>query len=94
MKRMVLCPECRDKKESVARFKCFRCDGKKEIPEAMVGWIKKGRMIRGSRLRLNKSGAKLAREFGLSPIELDCAETGRINPVDVMIRLGMVEFRG
>lgn len=102
---MVKCPDC-DNGIMVGMFpkytegrsgppavlvECDRCGGTGKVPETMLAWIEIGnqcRIIRESEDLGLRSGAV---EYGMLPSELSAIESGKVDPTQHAIRLGVLD---
>lgn len=65
-----------------AMTQCIDCGGKKEIPEAMLEWRKRGKEIREWRRGHDLTLRDAAERCGLRPSDVSYLECGRINNAD------------
>ena len=71
----------------VSRFStwpCSRCKGAGAISVQMALWLRMGEAIRADRIRENCGGRERARMLGLTPLQLNAVEHGKVDPMEVL----------
>ena len=82
----------KDRKPVIA-LDCPRCEGKKKIPEEMLEWIGKGKVLKEKRRNKHLTLRKAARMLHIELLMLYAMENGHVEPsmkigYDLPIRAG------
>ena len=100
MTNLIQCPDCRGSgavtgfacgydaageiSGGVRTLPCFRCKGERGIPAEWAEWIWQGEAIRTDRIREHCGGRERARMLGLTPLQLNDVEHGKVDPMEVL----------
>ena len=98
MTNLIPCPDCRstgaitgfacsmDSGGSVRTLPCLRCKGESMIPSEMADWMRLGEALRVDRIREDCGGGERARMLGLTRLQLNDVEHGKVDPRSVLCR--------
>ena len=95
MTNLIQCPDCRGSgtatgfvcsrtSGSFRTMPCSRCKGAGTISVQMALWLRMGEAIRTDRIRENCGGRERARMLGLTPLQLNDVEHGKVDPMEVL----------
>jgi hypothetical protein len=59
---------------------CFRCHGKRVVPDEMADWMRRGKVARQDRLAKMQSLLERANDLNISPADVSAMELGRRDP--------------
>ena len=68
----------------IATLPCFTCKGERAIPTEQAEWIRQGEAIRTDRVREHCGGRERARMLGLTPLQLNDVEHGKVDPAAIL----------
>lgn len=92
--KRIPCPDCKGKGQifgfinggpcisthRAGHLHCFRCGGSGYVPEAMLGWIEAGRVMRADRMRRGETMLTEAKRLEISVATLSSIELGKVPP--------------
>ena len=97
MTNLIQCPDCRGSGSvtgfacspsrgtgGVRTLPCFTCNGQSTITTEKAEWRRQGEAIRTDRIRENCGGRERARMLGLTPLQLNDLEHGKVDPMEVL----------
>ncbi len=85
----MICPDCKGEgleeifvHGGLRMISCLRCNGFKEVPDAMADWIIRGRAMRDRRVHGKPYRTMLeeAKRLGITCLQLSRMENGKIEP--------------
>ena len=69
---------------SFRTWRCFRCKGTNVITVQMALWIRQGEAMRTDRIRENCGAKERAWMLGLTRLQLNDVEHGKVDPMEVL----------
>ena len=95
MPDLIQCPDCQGAGAvagiacglnfgGVRTLPCFRCRGERSISAEQLAWMRQGEAMRLDRIRENCGGRERARMLGITPLELNAVEHGKVDPKEVL----------
>ena len=103
MTNLIQCPDCRGSGNhtgfvcsptsgSFRTMPCFRCKGHRRNLGQMALWLRMGEAIRTDRIRENCGGRERARMLGLTPLQLNDVEHGKVDPMEVLYHAANIQL--
>ena len=91
----IQCPDCRGSGavtglacgpnvSGIRTWPCSRCKGTGVISVQMALWLRMGEALRTDRIRENCGGRERAQMLGLTPLQLNDVEHGKVDPTEVL----------
>ena len=95
MTNLIRCPDCQASGAvtgflcgpaggGVRTLPCFRCKGERLIPAEWADWIRQGEAIRIDRIREHCGSRERARMLGITPLQLNTVEHGKVDPKTIL----------
>ena len=95
MTNLIRCPDCRGSGSvtgfacgpaggGIRTLPCFTCNGQTTITTEKAEWRRMGEAIRTDRIRENCGGRGRARMLGLTPLQLNDVEHGKVDPAAIL----------